>query len=109
MFQGCDLRELQTLELHLYDDIPSDYYNRLLNFLLEEGDHLKSICLDSKKTTASYLLTAICKYCTSLEHWKLKNLIIEENSAIECFSIPNTLSHLHSLSFKTTFLSTMLV
>ena len=43
MFQGCDLRKLQTLVLDLYDDIPLDYYDRLLNLMQEEGHHIKSI------------------------------------------------------------------
>jgi len=104
MFQGCDLRELQTLELHLYDDIPSDYYNRLLNFLLEEGDHLKSVCLDMVDENTSPLLAAICKYCTSLEHWELNSMTIED-SAIECLALPNTLNYLHSLSLNSLSMS----
>ena len=68
MFQGCDLRELQTLSFSLPEDIPSDYYDRLLQFLLLHGHHLKSICVDIDDENTSPLLRAICKYCTSLEY-----------------------------------------
>jgi len=98
MFQGCDWRELQTLTLISSDNISSECYDRLLHFLLENGYHLKSVCLDIVFQNTSPLLAAICKYCTSLEHWELKNLTIED-SAIECLSLPNILPHLYSLSF----------
>jgi len=98
MFQGCDLSELQTLSLSLSDEIPSDYYDRLLRYLLLHGHHLKSIYISIVDANTSSLLAAICKYCTSLEHWALGHLTIEE-SAFTCLSLPNTLTNLHSLSF----------
>ena len=98
VFQGCDLRGLQTLTLRLSCyDIPSDCYDRLMNFLLEEGHRLKSICLDIVDENTSPLLAAICKSCTSLEHWKLKNLTIQD-SLLTCLTHPNTLPRLLSLS-----------
>jgi len=98
MFEGCDLTELQTLALSLSDDdIPSDCYDRLLQCLFLHGHHLKSICLDLKGINTSPLLTAISKYCTSLEHWELKNLTIQD-SAFTCLTLPNTLPHFHSLA-----------
>jgi len=97
MFQGCDLRELQTLALGLDNDIPLECYDRLMNFLLEEGHRLKSICLDIVDENTSPLLAAICKSCTSLEHWKLKNLTIQD-SLLTCLTHPNTLPRLLSLS-----------
>ena len=67
MFQGCDLRELQTLSLSSPEDIPPEYCDRLLQYLLLYGHHLKSICLDIEDENTSALLAAICKYCISLE------------------------------------------
>jgi len=104
MFQGCDLRELQILTLGLSYDTPTDYYDLLLQFILLHGHHLKSICLETVDENISPLLTAICKYCTSLEHWELMDLTIED-SLFTSLSLPNTLSHLSSLSFDAVFMS----
>jgi len=99
MFQGCDLRELQTLTMDVIDIYiqPEDYYDRIINFLLQQGYHIKSICLQSLKAKVPSLLAAICKYCTSLEHWELKQMIIQDSSLFTCLSLPNTL---HSLSLN---------
>jgi len=98
MFQGCDLRELQSLSFRLDADIPSNCYDRLMQYLSLHGHHLKSICLDIADENPSPLLAAICKYCTSLENWEFNSLTIED-STFTCLSLPNTLSNLHSLVF----------
>ena len=67
MFQGCDLRELQTLSLSLSDAAPPD---RLLQYLLLHGHHLKSICLDIEDANTSPLWLL---FANIAHHWNTGN------------------------------------